>query len=213
MQSYMYRQNWHNVLEVLRLRTGAEFSSSDALASREYRSPNLTYLHREITSDILQFHLSSRRSVPHEKGNEKQFLPTRPSCKMLSCKSRSGMRTDDIFLKRPINFYLGYTRNATSRCVFLWCKPRGSADVGVSERWAKPWILRGISTTIWGSVVHVGQGLRHCWAFAERDTYVIHMWARSMCILHAFNVTTDFSRQTTRDSCIWNIFGYKFAFS
>lgn len=39
----------------------------DVLSSREYRSPNLAYFPREITSDILRFHLSSRRSVSHER--------------------------------------------------------------------------------------------------------------------------------------------------
>lgn len=136
--------------------------------------------------------------MPHEIGNEKQFLPTRPSCKMLSCKSRSGMRTDDIFLKRPIYFYLGNTRNATSRrCIFLRCKPRASAGIGISERCEpSPEILRGISTTIWDSVVHVGQGSRHCWAFAERDTRVSTFNVHFACIqCHNRFQPTDNARQ------------------
>lgn len=105
--------------------------------------------------------------------HEKEISFDTASCEMLSCL---------LCTRRDLD-RRHFPRKANKVFILLVCEMRGEAPIYLfveqipckrrrhisALRELRLEILRGISTTIWDFVVHVGQGLRHRRVLAERQ--------------------------------------------
>lgn len=173
------------------------------------------YYHKRQFMFLRDFVLS------HEKKKKKTISSNTASCKMLSCLLCTQRDLDRRHFPRKANkvFILFACEMRREAPIYLFvkqipCKRRRHIS---ALRELRLEILRGISTTIWDFVVHVGQGLRRRRVLAERQygrAYIReHVHVHCGCIqchkrfLHRFRPTI------MRENRIWNIFGFKFAFS